>query len=1181
GHAYFGTYTNPGIVVKVKLADFTRADAVTLNYDERLLGTAVMVPGADYAYFMSGSCPGRCIKIALNNAETTWTHAAPLKVAGNLNIGAGTLNSAGQNVTVAGNWINAGEYIPGLNTVTLDGGNQTVSGTNTFYNLTKTVTSAASAASAASATTAASATNATNTTTAASATNATSTTTAASATSTATLTFESNKYQHVAGTLNLQGNAGLLLSLRASVVGKPWRLITSAVPHVAQASCLPSVQENYQTVRYADIKDTNASEGRPIVALRSVNSGNNKNVIFTAPARVAFSTSSRSVTNPAWVEGKNSEDTTGIAVSVNNGASFAATRLTAGKWFANNTSAGASTGGVSITGTGGGSSGGSNVIGSGGALGVTLSPTAATHVTVTASNPFGDVGAATQNITWTATDLKGKSFSADTLRIRRGDSLLLTASGAGKKLTIAVVVQASCLPPKIDFSGAPGNRFAYRYDTPGVYVAQAWIDGIAVGSLTVIVIEVNMNKDLASQVLFERINDITKDMTINPISPISPINQVTQLPAIWFGSNDATLLKAFTTVKDGTTSLHLRPLKRGNQYVLARLGGSTGPLLAMRKVWEFTIDTPALESTVINAQTGIGTTTLTVRPHVPNVDFNFLMAGHTATFAGGKTAFTINTSASQSSIGELGFQSVWDEATGEIIGQFDFDLEMPADEDLYCFTMQPTQGGTSSGAVSSRQNGHVPVGEKGLINGDGHKLEVDQIFMYKNANVEKNLTVTLIKKELINSLKKKKTKYRPKIVKGKGVPPKFSKITPIDCSKPDGTKFVQIVKPNGGTEGKYNVKIAKTVFSDRVVLFDVKINNKFDFIVNSITKLVNVEITQGAQADVDLTLSRTSGTAGEATFTDGSKKITIKPTIAVGIKGTKSSAPAGEKTVTLKAELDGYLCDSMKFEVGPVMVEFKENGVKLPNPFRMGISTAAFDRSRHLTDVITPWEETDNITLSVDGRGISLLNIQPSFGEIDFDVLATEATGILEPAIKATHSSGSVFWQYVSVVVPSAIGRSHPQPSGPVNGVNRCADAGTSPAMPGVPAGSCRLITNYDQELQVSVVDQFGETIGDLYKGSAITEYSAMIPINQILQPDSTYVDLVGRYEDKNYVRTMVLTTSTDAITWPTDPVMLLQRSNPLPQNIPVQVDGFSLNPAVINRQVITTPPKNVQIIWP
>ncbi|MFH0938067.1 MAG: hypothetical protein V1899_02115 [Planctomycetota bacterium] len=167
----------------------------------------------------------------------------------------------------------------------------------------------------------------------------------------------------------------------------------------------------------------------------------------------------------------------------------------------------------------------------GGVIGITRSPTTATRVKITASNLFGESGESNQNIIWTATDLKNKSFSADMIRIRRGDSLLLTASGAGKKLTLAVVAQASSLQPNTDFSvvaqasslqpntdfsGAPGNRFAYRYDKAGTYVAQAWIDGVAVGSLTVIVIEVNMNKDIAAQVWFERINDVTKDMTISP-----------------------------------------------------------------------------------------------------------------------------------------------------------------------------------------------------------------------------------------------------------------------------------------------------------------------------------------------------------------------------------------------------------------------------------------------------------------------------------------------------------------------------------------------------------------------------------------------------------------------------------------------------------------------------------------
>ena len=33
--------------------------------------------------------------------------------------------------------------------------------------------------------------------------------------------------------------------------------------------------------------------------------------------------------------------------------------------------------------------------------------------------------------------------------------------------------------------------------------------------------------------------------------------------------------------------------------------------------------------------------------------------------------------------------------------------------------------------------------------------------------------------------------------------------------------------------------------------------------------------------------------------------------------------------------------------------------------------------------------------------------------------------------------------------------------------------------------------------------------------------------------------------------------------------------------DIPVEVDGFSLNPAVVNRTVVATPPNSITIIWP
>ena len=109
--------------------------------------------------------------------------------------------------------------------------------------------------------------------------------------------------RHVRSLYSIAGD-GAVLSSRLSMAVRPWRLVL----------------KNYQTARYADIEDTDASGDRSLVALRSVNSGNNKNVIFTSPSSIAFSTSSRSVTGPAQVEGKNSEAATEIAVSANVGA---------------------------------------------------------------------------------------------------------------------------------------------------------------------------------------------------------------------------------------------------------------------------------------------------------------------------------------------------------------------------------------------------------------------------------------------------------------------------------------------------------------------------------------------------------------------------------------------------------------------------------------------------------------------------------------------------------------------------------------------------------------------------------------------------------------------------------------------------------------------------------------------
>ena len=65
GFAYFGTLTSPGIVVKVRLSDFTRVGALVLNPDEQELRCATIDTVNGFAYF--GGLNGAIVKIRLSD----------------------------------------------------------------------------------------------------------------------------------------------------------------------------------------------------------------------------------------------------------------------------------------------------------------------------------------------------------------------------------------------------------------------------------------------------------------------------------------------------------------------------------------------------------------------------------------------------------------------------------------------------------------------------------------------------------------------------------------------------------------------------------------------------------------------------------------------------------------------------------------------------------------------------------------------------------------------------------------------------------------------------------------------------------------------------------------------------------------------------------------------------------
>ncbi len=79
-------------------------------------------------------------KLTQNGSGGTYTLQDALDVDNNLTITAGTLDTkSGSNyaITLAGNWSNSGTFTARSGTVTLDGTDQSITGTTTFYNLTK------------------------------------------------------------------------------------------------------------------------------------------------------------------------------------------------------------------------------------------------------------------------------------------------------------------------------------------------------------------------------------------------------------------------------------------------------------------------------------------------------------------------------------------------------------------------------------------------------------------------------------------------------------------------------------------------------------------------------------------------------------------------------------------------------------------------------------------------------------------------------------------------------------------------------------------------------------------------------------------------------------------------------------------------------------------------------------
>jgi len=276
-----------------------------------------------------------------------------------------------------------------------------------------------------------------------------------------------------------------------------------------------------------------------------------QNQLYPTGPALGLTTSLSSATSPVWVEGDCEVAADSVWVTVDGGVPFEAVREGTFRWYADDPTAE-------------------------GPLGIPLTQ-AAPSVSVTVESKSGDtvISSVTETITWTVTDLAGKSASADAITIRKGDSLLLTATGSGTTLTLDIDNDGTP-----EFTGAPADTFAALYDTAGTFTAVALIDDSEVGSLTVTVIDVVPVPAVGVWKGRERL----KTMQISPTGVLWPPPEVAFVP-----SDLAVLDVAVDSIAPDSATLALDSYETGTTSLQVRVGGATGPVVLDQEVHSFTL----------------------------------------------------------------------------------------------------------------------------------------------------------------------------------------------------------------------------------------------------------------------------------------------------------------------------------------------------------------------------------------------------------------------------------------------------------------------------------------------------------------------------------------------------------------------------------------------------------------
>ncbi len=455
-------------------------------------------------------------------------------------------------------------------------------------------------------------------------------------------------------------------------------------------------------------------------------------------------------------------------------------------------------------------------------LDVSLSTDSATTVSIDSES--GD-------ITWSPT-----VFDGSEIVIRADDSLLLQGEPNGS-ISIGVGSGTGTETMSLDANG----KIPAKFTKPGNYDLISYdADGYHVGSLQVTAVTVQFPLDVAVALYAQR--DLKA--RVYPASARDEISFTENDPALCDVANS-------TLNEDNENEVDMTVMVDGLgvSYAVARIGN--GAIVSISEIEEYVIETGALSNLVVNGEEQFGSTDIIIRPYVANLNVRCEMFAHTATFAGGDTELSLNTTGD--------FFQVIDEETSQVIGQAIIDIEFPPGETDFCFNIftsqsmvfpKPPAEGTGTvilnhGCINiSRalkaeelflskvmisdvidEPGPVPSGDLGNIN--GNEITVNIFPCYAPKGGEKTLNIT----SWPNGANSQAEGIFHAFIVEEDNAPVFTNNTnkstgyiEYQSGSPVTANISENVKAHSAelTLGaKFDVKIEKTIFLDRIIIWDV------------------------------------------------------------------------------------------------------------------------------------------------------------------------------------------------------------------------------------------------------------------------------------------------------------------------------------------------------------------------